>query len=70
MNKFKLICGLSIKPKFCDLKSLFGDLRFQNIDVIVCLCFEGFFVFMQFFMVHGVCVIVSMFWAWIPTVFK
>jgi len=34
---------------------------------IVCLCFEGFFVFMQLFMVHGLYVSVSMFWTQIPT---
>jgi hypothetical protein len=40
VNKFKLNFALGIKLKFCDFKSLFDDLRFQNI---MCLCFASFF---------------------------
>ncbi len=61
MNKFKLICGSNKKPKFCDVKSLFGDLRFHNIIFLLytflCLC--------KFF-VSFVLLIFAMFWAWIP----
>jgi hypothetical protein len=46
VNKFKLICVLGIKLKFCDPKSFFDDLIFYNI---MCYVLQVFHVFVQVF---------------------
>jgi hypothetical protein len=52
VNRFKLICGLYIKPKFYDLKSLSGDLRF------LCVANElfGYGVHSEFYLLCNLCV--------------
>jgi hypothetical protein len=46
MNIFKLICEFGIKFKFCDLKFLFDDLKFQNtMYLFICNFFCVYVIF-------------------------